>query len=58
MQQPNNKSSASTRYNPNGTVNNSYLAGGSISPGIGGRLPPELVSLNIGGGSGEPSAFN
>jgi len=48
MQSGNNSGS---RFNPNGTVTRSYLSsgggstgGGSVSPAIGGSLPPEMMS--------------
>jgi hypothetical protein len=53
MQAGNNSGS---RFNPNGTVTHSYLSsgggstgGGSVSPAIGGSLPPEMMSQNANG---------
>jgi hypothetical protein len=64
MQHPNNNSGVSSRYNPNGTVsnsmNNTSQGGGSISPAIGGSLPPEMMSQNARNSDiigGLPSAF-
>lgn len=64
MQSHNN--SSSSRFNPNGTVSHTYLSsggglgsGGSVSPAIGGSLPPEMMSQNARTGDiGMPSAFN